>query len=140
MKASFMGGSSGYGNSTVMNRNILLGFTTLLAVSATATLAAPHDGLIRLGRSIRVEGAIIRPFRVIEDSRCPANARCIWAGRLVIQTDVHSSRRHQRIDLTLGEPKPFAGGMLTLSSASPARYTNRPIRPGDYRVGFEFKR
>lgn len=140
MKAAFIGGSSVTHRMVTMKKITVFGFPALLALGATATVAAPRDGLVRLGQSIRIESAIIRPIRVVEDSRCPANARCIWAGRLVVRTEVRTSRRHERIDLTLGEPKSVAGGMLTLNSATPARYTNRPIRSGDYRVGYDFTR
>ncbi len=140
MKAAFIGDSSARRRMVDMKQIICLGLPALLAISATATVAAPRHGLVRLGQRVRIDGAIIRPIRVVEDSRCPANARCIWAGRLVLRTELRTPRRHERIDLTLGEPTPVAGGMLTLNSATPARYTNRPVRSGDYRVGFDFTR
>ena len=123
-----------------MNKLIALALPVLLFSVVAPADAVPRDTLVRLGETLRIEGARIRPIRVIEDSRCPANARCIWAGRLVVRADVRTPRYQERVDLTLGEPKPVAGGTVTLNSATPARYTNRPIRPGDYRVGFDFTR
>ena len=60
-----------------------------LALSACATLptaaAGPTAGL---GQAATVGELRVRPLRVIEDSRCPINARCVWAGRLIVRTQV----------------------------------------------------
>ncbi len=126
-----------------MNRLIAPGLIALaavpalLALGAAAVVAAPHDGLVRLGQTFRADRTSIRPIRVLEDSRCPANARCIWAGRVVVRADVGTGRRHQRMDLTLGEPQALANGSVALTTVEPARYTNSKLRLGDYRLGFE---
>ena len=43
-------------------------------------------GLARIGETTRVGTLAVTPLRVVEDSRCPINARCIWAGRLILTT------------------------------------------------------
>src|SRR5699024_2605974 len=56
----------------------------LLALSACATVAepppAPTDGIARaaLGERVYVDGPRVTPLQVLEDSRCPMNARCVW--------------------------------------------------------------
>ena len=38
----------------------------------------------RLGVPVRVGAVVVTPLEVVEDSRCPINARCVWAGRLIV--------------------------------------------------------
>jgi hypothetical protein len=61
-----------------------------LAACATVPTAAPirDDGLAHLGEATRVGKLVVTPRLVVEDSRCPINARCVWAGRAVVRTDV----------------------------------------------------
>ena len=38
-----------------------------------------------LGQGVRVLGITITPQEVLEDSRCPADAQCIWAGAIKVR-------------------------------------------------------
>ncbi|KAA8921395.1 hypothetical protein GIY21_20320 [Xanthomonas sontii] len=77
------------------------------------------EGPVRLGEIAAVDGPRVRPDRVIEDSRCPADVQCIQAGRLVVRATVLGGGWSKEIDLTLGTPVPVADGMLTLTDATP---------------------
>ncbi|HEX7821472.1 MAG TPA: hypothetical protein VF463_12760 [Sphingobium sp.] len=98
-----------------------------------------REGPARLGETVSVDGPSVRPIRVIEDSRCPENARCIWAGRLVLRTVVSGGRWSRKMDLTLGQPAQIADGALTLVSALPEKSATHPTKPGDYRFAFAFQ-
>lgn len=78
------------------------------------------EGPVRLGEIAAVDGPRVRPDRVIEDSRCPADVQCIQAGRLVVRATVLGGGWSKEMDLTLGTPVPVADGMLTLTDATPA--------------------
>jgi hypothetical protein len=39
----------------------------------------------RIGEAVYVDGPIIKPVAVIEDSRCPKGVDCVWAGRVRIK-------------------------------------------------------
>ncbi|WP_420010241.1 hypothetical protein [Xanthomonas sacchari] len=80
----------------------------------------PIEGPVRLGEIAAVDGPRVRPDRVIEDSRCPADVQCIQAGRLVVRATVLGGGWSKEMDLTLGTPVPVADGMLTLTDATPA--------------------
>ncbi|RZK02907.1 MAG: hypothetical protein EOO76_05010 [Novosphingobium sp.] len=109
----------------------------LTASLADATPPASDRALARLGETVRVHGLRVTPLRVIEDSRCPQNARCIWAGRVRISARVAGTVR----ELTLGEPLAVRGGAIQLSAVVPERTTpQRAIAPRAYRFGFEFQR
>ncbi|WP_409976380.1 hypothetical protein [Xanthomonas cerealis] len=79
----------------------------------------PIEGPVRLGEIAAVDGPRVRPDRVIEDSRCPADVQCIQAGRLIVRATVLGGGWSKEIDLTLGIPVPVADGMLTLVDATP---------------------
>ncbi|WP_423603942.1 hypothetical protein [Sphingomonas sp. MS122] len=104
-----------------------------------ATAASPPEGPARLGQTVYVDGPRATPLKVIEDSRCPMNARCIWAGRVVLRTTVRGGAWKRTLDLTLGEPVQVADGKLTLTSVTPDRRTDRQIAPRDYRFTFVFQ-
>ncbi|WP_295945674.1 hypothetical protein [uncultured Xanthomonas sp.] len=98
---------------------------TLWVVSLTGCVAGgpvasqPIEGPVRLGEIAAVDGPRVRPDRVIEDSRCPADVQCIQAGRLVVRATVLGGGWSKEMDLTLGVPAPIADGMLTLVDATP---------------------
>lgn len=124
-----------------MPKRFLLAAIACAALSGCAATAAnpPGEGPARLGQTVYVDGPRVTPLRVIEDSRCPMNARCVWAGRVVLHAKVQGGAWQRDVDLTLGEPVPVADGGLTLTSVTPERRTDKPIAPRDYRFAFTFQ-
>lgn len=111
-----------------------------LAACATTPPVLP-EGPARLGQTVRVSGPTVRPLKVIEDSRCPANARCVWAGRVVLRAVVSGGSWRRTVDLTLGDRGvPVADGTLRLVSVSPEKMAGagQGFPPSAYRFGFEF--
>jgi len=94
--------------------------TSLAGCAASNPVAShPVEGPVRLGEIAAVDGPRVRPDRVIEDSRCPADVQCIQAGRLVVRATVLGGGWSKEVDLTLGVPVPVADGTLTLVAATP---------------------
>lgn len=128
-----------------MSSKIILAGIASVALSGCAATAAnpsapqPLEGPARLGQTVYVDGPRVTPLRVIEDSRCPMNARCIWAGRVVLRARVQGGAWQREIDLTLGQSTQVADGALTLVSVTPDRRTDRGIKPRDYRFAFTFQ-
>lgn len=111
----------------------------LLAGCATTGTATPVEGPVALGQTAYVGGPTVRPVALVEDSRCPTDVACVWAGRLVVRVVVTTGRGTRTLDLTQGMPVPVADGTLELLSAMPDRRTQAPIDPGDYRFTFAFQ-
>jgi hypothetical protein len=127
----------------MIKRNLVL--ITLLSLSACVTTAGTETPLpdgtnVPLGRAAYVDGPIIRPVKVIEDSRCPMNARCIWAGTVKIEAIWVRPNGDRTIELELGKPVPLADGSIELSDVSPSRMAGegRELKPADYRFSFRF--
>ena len=99
---------------------------------------APEGSAVPLRQSVRAGSTILTPVQVVEDSRCPANARCVWAGRVILRTRVESAGGREVVDLTLGEPREAAGRGVALTSVAPAPMAGgRDIADGDYRFTFD---
>lgn len=93
----------------------------------------------RTNREILVDGPRVTPLAVLEDSRCPENARCVWAGRVRINARIVTGRGTEEREMTLGQPISVADGQLLLGDVQPSRKTaEAAVSPGDYRFGFRF--
>ena len=110
------------------------------ALAACATLpAASASPTASLGQQAHVGPLRVTPLKVIEDSRCPINARCVWAGRLILRADVRGNGLRQTRDLTLGEPQSIDGGRLTLIAAEPGKLAGAEGNPPASRFTFEYR-
>ena len=93
---------------------------------------------IRIGERIAVSGTgwTIRFEQVVEDSRCPVDVQCIWAGQVIVRLlGEHSDGRMAALALTLRAGERGAGllGDLPLEAVSiePLRHAGKPP-PTDY--------
>ena len=127
----------------MMTRNFAL--IALLSLSACVTTAGteaslPDGNNVPLGRSAYVDGPIIRPVKVVEDSRCPMNTRCIWAGTVKIEAIWVRPNGDRTIKLELGKPVPLADGSIEMTDVSPSRMAGegRELKAEDYRFSFRF--
>lgn len=113
----------------------------VIALSACATTAeADADGSnVQLGQTAYVGGPRVRPVAVLEDSRCPAKAQCVWAGRVRLKMLWVRPAGDQEFELILGEPKPLADGAITLTSVRPEKTTGGQDKTADYRFSFDFE-
>jgi len=102
-----------------------------------AALAAPGVVAVRLNETANLgEGLRVRPLEVLEDSRCPQNARCVWAGRLRVRVAVEGAGEREVI---LGEAATATPrGSFALVALSPGPWTDWPAeRRPPYRFGFQ---
>ena len=101
------------------------------------------EGLARaaLGQTVGVGGPKVTPLTVLEDSRCPMNARCVWAGRVRLSVRVDLGSGARVLELTQGVQVPVADGTLELVEVLPDKVAGEgkpAIAPADYRFGFRF--
>jgi hypothetical protein len=92
-----------------------------------------------LGGTAYTNGLYVRPIAVVEDSRCPANVQCVWAGRLVVRSEVRGATWRRTLDLIMGKPEQIADGSLTLISAIPGKIAGAETDPRAYRLTFDFQ-
>lgn len=99
--------------------------------------AARQGTAVALGEPVWAGDTIVTPLAVTEDSRCPANARCAWAGRLTVSTRIAATHWTQTAPLTLGQPYEVMGRSYALVSATPTATTDGDIPVRDYRFVIE---
>ncbi|WP_189621508.1 hypothetical protein [Novosphingobium colocasiae] len=96
----------------------------------------------RIGETVAVGGPRVTPLTVLEDSRCPMNARCVWAGQVRLSVRVETGAGTRDMEITTGKPLPVADGTLELAEVQPDRVaggdSGGQIKPQNYRFGFSF--
>jgi hypothetical protein len=99
------------------------------ALRAEGVVAAGINETADLGNGLRV-----RPLEVLEDSRCPQNARCVWAGRLRLRLAIEDVGEREITDDEAGVQTPR--GSFVLAVVSPGAWTDWPNGKPPYRFGF----
>jgi hypothetical protein len=81
----------------------------------------------------------VTPLDVLEDSRCPIEADCVWEGALRIKARLDIGHETITVELKGYEPFQINGGTLLLSEIAPDPSVQWPrLAPNDYRFGFSF--
>ncbi|VVT14561.1 conserved exported hypothetical protein [Erythrobacter sp. EC-HK427] len=98
----------------------------------------PAGSVVALRQPVAVGDVVVTPMRVVEDSRCPINARCVWPGRLVVETRVDGAGWRETVPLTLGDPQRVRGWSISLVSGEPGQMAgSEPVRAEEYRLSYE---
>jgi len=120
-----------------MKAPVLLAFVALTAcVTVPPAAGGPTAAVDQIAYT---NGIRVRPLSVVEDSRCPANVQCVWAGRLVVRSEVIGGSWRRTLDLELGKPQHVADGALTLVAAIPHKEAGAVTDPRAYRFTFDFQ-
>ena len=111
------------------------------SIAVATTSGGPHSRssvtvTAAFGQPVRINQMILRPVAIVQDSRCPANVNCVWAGQLIVEFATGGDR----LRLEMGKPLAIAGGRLTLLGASPDPIAGKPIPPQSYRFQLRFER
>lgn len=92
---------------------------------AGSSAAASEITMVGLGESARLGDVTVRPLAILEDSRCPQDVQCIWAGRVRLRVAISGVPGEP--EMVLGEPFPLpGGGAVTLTAVAPARWHTPP--------------
>jgi len=101
---------------------------------------------VRVGKETKVSrtNLKIKFAKFIEDSRCPTDATCVWAGNAKIQIKVTGKRGASKtfeINTNL-QPQTvtFDGYEIKLTDLTPKPASNIRINPNGYTASFEVKR
>ena len=99
--------------------------------------AASQGTPVAIGQAVWSGDVILTPTAIKEDSRCPADATCVWAGKLTVTTRITATHWAQTAEMTLGEPYEVMGRTFVLSSATPQKRTDVTIPASEYRLVYE---
>ena len=108
-----------------------------VALVGCATVPTADTGpTAALGQYATVNGIRIRPIEVVEDSRCPAAAQCVWAGRLKVRARMTGPGWTQIRDFELAVPQAVDIYRVTLMAAEPQKQAGAEIDRRAYRFTF----
>lgn len=114
----------------------------LVACTTAAEPQVPgcYEGpCIAIGESQQLPGIVVEPLEVLEDSRCPIEADCIWEGEVRINTQLTLGHEVITSELTTQQPLRINGGDLHLVEVAPDASTQWPqLEDGNYRFRFAF--
>ena len=81
---------------------------------------------------------LLKFIKVTEDSRCPSDARCIWAGEVVAEIELNKQGPFSVASSEASEPALFFEGKhITITKVLPNRgNSNTPIKQEDYQLEF----
>lgn len=112
-------------------------FVVLAACTTTPAPFAAEGSSVEIAQGVHVGQLLAVPQVLLEDSRCPMNARCVWAGRAVLSTRIYGPDFDETLPLTLGEPHALHGTSITLVSVIPEKLAGEDIPAPTYRFAFE---
>jgi hypothetical protein len=127
-------------------------FVIMAFIGLSATSAGPAKVLIDkefslgIGQTASIEGEklVIKFKAVLEDSRCPVNVACVWAGNGKVEFEVIDIDGQNKTVILNTEDEPRAATLkrhkLKLISLSPPRIDGVSISPGDYSVTLRVER
>ncbi|WP_067457386.1 hypothetical protein [Actinomadura macra] len=117
---------------------------------ASAGTGGPPDGptvtpgtafTLAPGQTARLDGGglTVRFDGVKDDSRCPVNVTCVWAGDATVMVSVTSGEgrpaaRELHVTAPAAKTTAVSGYVVGLVGLAPERRSQSPVSPGDYRV------
>ena len=106
----------------------------------TTVVPASTEMTLKVGEELPVGGSVVRIVfaRVLEDSRCPIDVVCVWAGNAVVELGIRAGMGPTfplQLNSTL-EPRAAEWNSIrvTLLEVHPAPRASEPTRPEAYSV------
>jgi len=128
-------------------------FVTMAFIWLTATTSADpdkafidHELSLRIGQSITfARGRLVIKFKaVLEDSRCPTNVVCVWAGNGKVKLEILDIDGKNKAVILNTEDEPtttiLKGHILKLIALNPPRVDGVSISPKDYIITLRVER
>lgn len=120
-------------------------FSTLMADAQNTLTLAPGEQKTASSEGARGAKPLkIKFLSVLEDSRCPEDVDCIWAGNAKVKIEVYSQRAGTKVfELnTNGGPKgnQLDGFAIEIVGIEPKLRSDRPVKNEDYRLTVKVSR
>jgi hypothetical protein len=89
-----------------------------------APFHVPGHVTAHLNEEVQIGDVRVKPLEVLEDSRCPPDVSCVWAGRVRLRVAVSGAGEPV---MEIGQPVTVAGGQrLTLVGVAPINWARPP--------------
>lgn len=132
-------------------RHYLFSLLLTVALVACRSAGAPASHVASLDQDFQLaprERAVfaqqkltVEFLRVIEDSRCPIDVTCVWAGevKVLLSTRIDAAEAVQH-EIKAGEHATLGEFRLFVVQVQPERMSTREISPEEYRVTLRVSR
>lgn len=100
-------------------------------------LRGAAGGMVGLGNTINLLGVGITPNSVLEDSRCPIDVTCVWAGTVRVSTTLVSGLGKSTQEFTLGVPVTTQAEEITLTRVDPVTSSGASPKESEYQFLFK---
>ena len=113
----------------------------ILTVGVSPTYAKCSDGVkVQINKAVTTKGIKIEFVELIEDSRCPRDAQCIWAGnakiKVRISTATGTPELHELNTTTVPQSIVVGRYEIKLTALTPEPASNIRIRKDGYVATF----
>src|SRR3954470_22707819 len=111
--------------------------TACVAAESRPPVPVGADFTLAPGESAAIEGASIsvRFVAVTDDSRCPTDTTCVWAGEVRVKIEVlEHAKVPRQLEVKPGETTDVAGLPLTLLRVDPQPLSTAKISAQGYRA------
>jgi hypothetical protein len=93
-----------------------------------------------VNQTVKALGVTITPTEVTEDSRCPIDVNCIWAGTVKVKATIVSAMGSSPMTLELGKPVTTEAEKITLTEVRPEAVAGEKPTPSQYSFTFLVER
>lgn len=110
-------------------------FVVLTAAAIPAFAKRSDDVQVQINKEVTSHGLKIAFIELVEDSRCPVDVDCVWAGNAKIKVRVTKGGKSQVLDLemvTKGMKPNYGNYRLTLKALSPELRSNVRVNRNAY--------
>lgn len=113
----------------------------LFAAAAFGAYSGPSEIVnVKINESVMSDGVTIEFLELIDDSRCPVDVNCIWAGTAKIKVKVSEGERSEVTELDLMHRSSgfkFGEHVLRFTGLSPVPRSNVRINRNEYVATFD---
>jgi hypothetical protein len=103
-------------------------------------IVGPAHVVAKIEGSAKALGVTVTPHEVVEDSRCPLDVNCIWAGTLKVRATLSSDLGTSDQVFELGTPITTESVSVTLEKVAPNKHQGVTVSAGEYLFYFVMKR
>jgi len=89
---------------------------------------------LRIGETAVFEGLRLTPRAVVDDSRCPSDVRCVWAGTAHVELEVVSGLGTSTSVLELGKSMTTEAQEVAFTALTPATKAGVAVPENEYRI------
>lgn len=128
-----------------MIRNGLVSLLIAVALAAcgrggAATLNEPIQLAPGEWANFKTENLEVKFVGIDEDSRCPNDVTCVWAGEVVVRLTLRRDSRNKEVAVKESQGLAVDGYTIDILQVLPARASSGPLPPADYRVTLKITR